>query len=458
MKGLKIDKALVIGLGFRTGLAVSNFLASKGARVVVSDSKSESELAGVTSRLASGIAVKSGDQSPDILDEGFDTVVISPGVPRTIPLVVEACGRGIPVISEIELAYRYLEGHIIAITGTDGKSTTTALAGHILSSLGLDSRVGGNIGTPLISFAEETGSSSVTVVELSSFQLETIDTFRPHVAAMLNVSSDHMDRYDGMDEYIDAKFRIAMNQDEEDAFIYNMDDPLIASRVNSVRAGLRSFSLSDGSAEIYCKDGTVLLNGPGGEVPVLDNRRLKILGLHNVQNAMAAILSVISVLSRMGRHADYDAIASACYSFPGLEHRMERIGEFRGRVFINDSKATTVAAVETALRSLPGMGVIILGGRTKGDDYTRLSGSMVERVRGVVLIGESRVEFEKIFSAYKPVSAATLDEAVAEALKLSKEGDIILLSPSCASFDMFSSYEERGKEFKKSFQRLAGEG
>ncbi len=440
------------GLSYRTGLAVSNFLASRGVTVVASDNKSEAELADVIRKLDPSVRVIAGDQNPAILDEGFDAVVLSPGVPKTIPLIAEAYKRKIPVMAEVELAFRNMKGSFIGITGTDGKSTTTALTGHVFRELGIDTHVGGNIGVPLISFAGKTSVASVVVAELSSFQLETIIDFKPDVAALLNVTPDHLDRYDGMNEYLDAKMRIAMNQDGGDSFIYNKDDVMSARSASRVRARLLSFSIESEDADIFYRDGAVYLRDGGRKVLLAE--RMKVLGMHNIQNAMVAILSAQAIMNKRGMEPDYQGIARAVYSFPGLEHRLERIGVFQGREFINDSKATTVNAVLTALRSFPGMGILILGGRTKGDDYSRLKIGLEGKIRSLVLIGESKEYFSKILSGVRHVYADTLDDAVAQAMRESREGDVILLSPACASFDMFKNYEERGAEFVKSFRRL----
>ncbi|OHD65521.1 MAG: UDP-N-acetylmuramoylalanine--D-glutamate ligase [Spirochaetes bacterium RBG_13_51_14] len=448
-----IKKALVVGLGYRTGLAVCNFLIGRGATVVASDSKSETELSEVLQKLDPAVRVVTGEQRTGLLDEGFDTVILSPGVPRNIPLVTEAYRRKIPVTAEVELAYRYLRGVIVGITGTDGKSTTTALTGHVLRELGMSVHVGGNIGIPLITFVDRTSDSSVIVAELSSFQLEAIERFRPDVSALLNVTPDHLDRYAGMDDYFAAKMRIAMNQKDDDCFIYNRDDAMACAGAQGVKSRTASFSLECDDADIYYHDGAVYLREGGRKV--LRREAMTIMGLHNVQNAMASILVVRAVMHKKGMTPDYDAFAEAVYSFPGLEHRLERIGVYQGREFINDSKATTVNAVLTAIRSLPAEGVLILGGRTKGDDYSRLSSGMNGRIRALVLIGESKDYFSKIFSGNRLVTADTLDDAVVKAMKESREGDVIILSPACASFDMFNNYEERGGEFKKSFHRLA---
>lgn len=452
MKSTDIHKALVVGLSYRTGLSVSNFLAARKVDVTASDSKSEAELADVIRNLDPAVRVVAGGQNPALLDEGFDAVVLSPGVPKTIPLIAEAYKRKITVMAEVELAFRYMRGSFIGITGTDGKSTTTAITGHVFRELGIDTHVGGNIGIPLVSFADKTSEQSVVVAELSSFQLETIIDMKPDVAALLNVTPDHLDRYDGMEAYLAAKMRIAMNQDGGDFFIYNRDDVMSARSASLVRSRTLSFSVETEDADIFLRDGAVYLREAGRKI--LETGRMKVLGLHNVQNAMVAILAAQSIMRKRGMEPDYGRIAEAVCSFPGLEHRLERIGVFQGREFINDSKATTVNAVLTALRSFPGMGVLVLGGRTKGDDYSRLKIGLEGKIRSLVLIGESKEYFAKILGGFPHVFADTLDDAVAKAMRVSREGDVILLSPACASFDMFKNYEERGAEFIRSFHRL----
>jgi UDP-N-acetylmuramoylalanine--D-glutamate ligase len=446
-------KVLVVGLGHRTGVAVANFLAGRGSAVVASDVKGSAELGDILPRLDPSVRVVTGEQKPELLDEGFDALVLSPGVPPGIPLVAEAFRRRIPVIAEVELAFRHLNGLLVGITGTDGKSTTTALTGHILARLGMDTLVGGNIGIPLISFAEKTSKDSVVVAELSSFQLEAIETFRPDVAVMLNVAPDHLDRYSGMEEYFRAKMRVAMNQVDGDFFIYNADDPMVRRGASRVHAHTLSFSLEDDAADIYYRDGAVYAKGSVERIFAADEMRMP--GMHNVQNAMAAVLAAASVMHRKGTVPDYERIGKAVCSFPGLEHRLEKIGSFEGREFINDSKATTVNAVITALKSLRGgRGVLILGGRTKGDDYARLAAALNGTIRTLVLIGESRDYFSEIFGGYDRVKADTLDDAVVKAMRASEKGDVILLSPACASFDMFKNYEERGNAFRGSLCRL----
>lgn len=451
------ENILVVGLGYRTGLATSNFLISKGKSVTVTDIKPEHELKDIIAKLDPAVKVISGNQTPQILEYGFDLVVLSPGVPATIPLILEAKNQNIPVIAEIELAFRYMKGHIIGITGTDGKSTTTTLTGHIFKTLGFKTFVGGNIGVPLVSFADETTEDSVTVIELSSFQLETIDTFRPDVAAILNVTPDHLDRYNGIDDYFAAKKRIFMNQTDEDWFVYNMDNKILTDAEGEYPAHVLRFSVNDTlDADSFYLNNSVYYRGEVIDLIIAEERELKIIGIHNMQNVMASVLMAVALHKKLGYNPDFDKIVEACRTFTGLEHRMEFAGEYMGRIFVNDSKATTIGAVEMAVKSIKDKGVIIIGGRTKGDDYSRLVPTLKDKARTVVLIGESSDLFAELFTGTNFLKAESMEDAVIKAMQSSQEGDMILLSPACASFDMFSSYDERGKVFKECFRKLAG--
>jgi len=281
-----------------------------------------------------------------------------------------------------------------------------------------------------------------------------VDEFRPDVAAILNVTPDHLDRYDGMESYFAAKMRIARNLRTDDYFVYNLDDARIAATVPDMKARAFSFSLADRRADSYYCDGAVYMKLKEREERVLETSRLRVMGVHNIQNAMASLLMVSAACAKGGMTFDPERAADACASFKGLAHRMELLGAFEGRLFINDSKATTVGAVEMALMSLPSQGVLILGGRTKGDDYARLRSSLPGRVRALVLIGESADEFARIFAGFAFQRASSMDEAVARAMRLSAPGDAVLLSPACASFDWFRNFEERGDVFRASFEKL----
>jgi len=450
----KNSTILVVGLGSRSGLSAANFLAAKGYNVYSSDIKHKNDLKEITEKLSSRVTVFYGNQNSDILNLGFDLIVLSPGVPKSIPLIKEAYRRNIPVIAEIELAYDFIKGKIIAITGTDGKSTTVSLVYHILKSIGIKSFLGGNIGIPLISLVEKTDDDSVTVVELSSFQLETINKFKPDVASILNITPDHLDRYDGMNDYFLTKSRITLNLAEDDFFVYNKDDKIICSGLQKNKAKKLSFSLEDRGSNAFFSEGNIFLNNQSEKNIILNSSRMQLIGIHNIQNTMAALLIVTSILEKMDVPTDLKEIVNACYSFKGLPHRMEWVGEFEGRSFINDSKATTIGAVEMALESIQKKGILILGGRTKGDNYRRLINCFNKKIRSLILIGESSYEFQEIFKDFPNSIADSLDDAIKKGMGESKDGDVILLSPGCASFDMFKNFEERGELFKKSFEKL----
>jgi UDP-N-acetylmuramoylalanine--D-glutamate ligase len=451
----KNSKILVVGLGKRSGLASCNFLSKKGYNVYASDIKSQEELKSIIKELPGNVKVFAGSQDPSILNEGFDMIVLSPGVPKNIALIQRAYEKKIPVIAEVELAYRYMKGSLVAITGTDGKSTTTSLVEHILGELGIRTFAGGNLGTPFISFAEKTDGQSVSVIELSSFQLETIDTLKPDVSAILNVTPDHLDRYDGMADYLGAKLRIAMNQTSDDFYVYKREDEMLGKSLGNIKSQKLSFSLKDKDADAFYLDGNIIIKHNEDKHMVFDTSKLQILGMHNIENTMAAILMTFSVLKKLDFAVDHEQIAEACYSFKGLAHRMEMVGTFNGRTFINDSKATTVGAVEMALNSIPYGSVLIMGGRTKGDDYSRLIHAIEKKIKHLILIGESANDFKKIYKNVPGEIAKSMDDAVRKALKASLIDDVILLSPACASFDMFSNFEERGEKFKEAVLKLA---
>jgi len=449
-----MGNVLVVGLGYRTGVAVSNLLISKGYDVTVSDLRNEVELKNEIKALDERVVVESSNQTIELLNNNYEFIVLSPGVPTKIPLIVEAKKRDIKVISEIEFASRYLKGDVIAITGTDGKSTTTTLTGFVLEKLGFEVFTAGNIGIPLASVVERSTENSVTVLELSSYQLETIDKFRPDIAAILNVSPDHLDRYENMEKYFEAKLRISENQSENDSIIYNLDDKVVKAGVEKLKANKTSFSVKDGNADIYCNNKNVCHKDYG---EMANPKKMKMPGLHNVKNGMASALMIIAFLKRREQELDLKKIAEAIYLFPGLEHRMEIVGVYKTRIFYNDSKATTVAAVQVAIKSLPTRGILIIGGQTKGDDYSRLKEVIRGKIKGIVAIGESAEYFYKLFTDLRCIKAESMEDAVLKALDFSDEKDSILLSPACASFDMFSSYEERGKVFKSCYEKLKNE-
>ncbi|MDA3899830.1 MAG: UDP-N-acetylmuramoyl-L-alanine--D-glutamate ligase [Spirochaetes bacterium] len=438
---------LVVGLGFRTGLTSANFLASRGFNVTVSDNKTEEQLGAVTAKLNSDVKRLLGEQNPSLLDAGFDLIVLSPGVPAKIPLIAEANKRRIPVIAEVELAFHFMRGEWIAITGTDGKSTTTALTNYILKKVSYDSREGGNIGIPLISLVDSSTDDSVTVAELSSFQLETIDAFHPRIATLLNLAPDHLDRYDSMDHYLEAKLRIGMNMVNEDFIVYNLDDEVIAYSAQKITAQALSFSVMDPEADCYY-DGTTIFLRLKERVVALDPSDLLILGIHNIKNLMATLLMIKSYCALLGVEPDFISLMAAAASFPGLKHRLEHVAVINNVKFINDSKATTVNSVKTALAACGANSVFIIGGRTKGEDYSILAEILRQGARHSILIGESSEQFEPLFAHNSYECADSMDEAVRKAFSAAVPGDCIVLSPGCASFDMYTDFEARGDDFK----------
>lgn len=445
-------RILVIGFTSRTGASVVRFALERGCHVTVSDRKPMEELREIMKTINGDVRLIAGEQTPSLLDEGFDLAVLSPGVPVAIPLVQEALRRGIPVISEIELAWREMKGHLIAITGTDGKSTTTALTGHLLEQCGIHSVVAGNIGIPFVEVVGSTRDDSVTVLELSSYQLETTRTLKPDVSVILNLSPDHMDRYDSLDSYMLAKMRITASQDTEDLCVYYKDDDRVRHHCNEIDVRRKKFSRFDETSDAFMKDGILYIDG----APFCASDDIALPGIHNRLNGMAALLAIKEILKKTGRSVDDATLRKALTSFRGLPHRMEDIGVYMGRRFLNDSKATTVGALEMALASLDTDAVLILGGRTKGDDYGRIL-PMLSKVRGLILLGESRYEFSELFSEFPHRLAATMEEAVKEAVDMSQPGDTILLSPACASFDMYANFEERGNHFRQVVEALEEE-
>ncbi len=449
------SKILVVGLGKRSGLASCNFLSKKGFRVFANDIKTYNELKPVIEDLDINVKIIAGNQDPSILDQGFNILILSPGVPGTIPLIKAANYRGIPVIAEVELAYRYMKGRLAAITGTDGKSTTTSLVGHIFEELGFMTFTGGNLGTPFISFAGDTNENSISVIELSSFQLESIHDLRPDVSAILNVTPDHLDRYSNMEEYLQAKLRIAMNQTPGDFYIYKKEDEMLSNNLKDIKAAKLAFSLKDSKADIFYIDGSIVVNDNGTQIKVLDTSKMQLIGMHNIENTMAAVLMAASIIKKTGIEVNYRLIGKSCYSFKGLPHRMEVAGSINGRTFINDSKATTVSAVEMAINSIPYGSILIMGGRTKGDEYSRLGPKIRNKIKHLVLIGESANDFQKLFNDVPGEIADSMDDAVVKAMKASAKDDVIILSPACASFDMFANFEERGEKYKEAVERLS---
>ena len=445
-------RVLVVGLG-KSGVASALFLKARGARVTVSDAKTEDQLREeIPVLLDHGIAVETGGHG-DRTFRGQDLIVVSPGVPVDAPHLVQARALGETVIGEIELAAQFLAGRIVAITGSNGKTTTTALAGEIVAAGGFPTLVGGNIGTPAISFAGRSNKDTVIVLEVSSFQLETIQTFRPKVAVVLNVTPDHLDRHRTFEAYADAKARIFENQRNDDFAVLNADDSTCVEMAKRTQAGVFWFSRKREVVQgAYVRDGRIWFRGPQGQHEIMLVSEIPLKGSHNVENVLAAVCcgALIGCQARQ--------IGDAVRSFKAVEHRLEFVAKVRGVDYYNDSKATNVDATIKALESFPANIHVILGGKDKGSDYTALNELLRERVKRVYTIGAAAAKIEShIQGAAEVVHAETLDAAVKRAAASALPGDVVLLAPACASFDQFNNYEHRGRVFKEVVHGLAAQ-
>jgi UDP-N-acetylmuramoylalanine--D-glutamate ligase len=441
-------RVLVVGLA-RTGVATALFGAGYGAIMKATDEKPEAELGDVPERLrAAGVLLELGGHNPaPFLQQ--DLIVLSPGVPAHLPELDRARDSGIPVWSEIELAWRFLRGKLVAITGSNGKTTTTSLVAHILKTAGIPTLMGGNIGTPLLSLVETSEDTSVTVAEVSSFQLETIEKFRPEIGVLLNLTPDHLDRHASFEEYAKAKMRMFENQIERDAAILNADDPEITKRMPS-RPRLYWFSRQKRVAEgAYLRDGQIVFRMEGDEIPLARREDIPLRGEHNVENVLAGCAAAYLA------GAAPAAIANGVKSFKGVEHRLEFVAEINGVSFYNDSKATNVDATVKALEAFPGPLLVILGGKDKGSPYAPLRDLLHERARAALLIGAAAEKIASEISGAVPVTqAGTLERAVQLASEQANPGDVVLLAPACSSFDQFENYEHRGRVFKKLVAQL----
>jgi UDP-N-acetylmuramoylalanine--D-glutamate ligase len=441
-------RVLVVGLA-RTGAAVSLFAAAYGATVTATDEKPESALGEAAARLrAAGVTLELGGHPPSIFFEQ-DLIVVSPGVPANLAPMVLAHVGGIPVWSEVELAWRFLRGKLVAITGSNGKTTTTSLVAHILESAGIPTLVGGNIGAPLISVVERSTDSTVTVAEVSSFQLEMIEAFRPEIGVLLNLTPDHLDRHRSFADYAAAKMRLFENQLERDFAILNADDPEVTRRMPS-KPHVFWFSRQKRVAEgAFLIDDQIVFRHEGSETPIGKRSDIFLRGEHNVENVLAACAAAYLA------GATPLAIANGVKTFRGVEHRLEFVGEIGGVSFYNDSKATNVDAALKALAAFGGPLIVILGGRDKGSPYLPLAEELRAKGRAVLLIGESADKIAgELGKAVLCLPAGTLDRAVEMAVERARPGDTILLAPACSSFDQFENYEQRGRAFKQLVARL----
>ncbi len=438
-------KTLVLGAG-KSGIASAKFLAGRGATVALHDKKS---IADWTEEARSLKFEKIGlldGQIPSWLLDQIDLVVISPGIPTgTIPARYVERKDG-EVIGEVELAYRFTKGRIVGITGSNGKTTTT-LIGEILKNAQIEAHVGGNIGTPLIDLAESSTDETWTVCELSSFQLETIKDFRPNVAVALNVTPNHLDRYDFFSDYAAAKHRLFMNQTAEDAAILNADDEITLSWAQNLKANVNLFSVKKELDEgLFLRGRDLVCRANDKEKILMTRDEIFLRGLHNVENVLASLAAGLAC------GASPDSMRETVKNFKGVEHRIEFVAEIEGVKFYNDSKATSVDAAQKALEALSDSGGkinLILGGRGKNAPYQPLAGLIEKTVRRLVLIGEDADNIESQLKNYAEIiRAENIKDAVEKSFENAEKGDAVLLAPACASFDMFKSFEERGTIFK----------
>jgi len=443
----------IVGMA-RSGMAAAEFLWKRGALVTLSDSRPaaalESEIRILNER---NIRYEAGGHSMALFDSA-DLIVVSPGVPMSLPVLQHAAQMGKTLIGEIELASRYLRGKVIAITGTNGKTTTTTLIGEILRTGGFPVQVGGNIGTPLISLVESSTENTWSVVELSSFQLEAAPTFRPDIAVILNITPDHLDRYASFDAYTQAKLNIFENQVSSDFAVLNHDDPNLQKAAAKIRSQVFWFS---GSHEVQCGTyavgGQIMFVSGKASEQVMTSGEVSLKGRHNIENVAAAITA-----ARLAGIPS-SSIARSVRNFKAVEHRLEPVTDIKGVHFFNDSKATNVDATIKALEAFESGVILILGGRDKGGDFKVLARLLQQRANGVILLGEASDKIRAQLAGTVPMRQAhNMDDAVRLAFQQATPGNTVLLAPACASFDMFQNYEHRGREFKAAVGRLQGTG
>jgi UDP-N-acetylmuramoylalanine--D-glutamate ligase len=450
---LKNKRVLVVGLG-KSGLSAAMFLRGLGARVTVSDTRSAVALAEqIPALLDAGIMVESGGHGL-LTFRRQDLIVVSPGVSLDTPEVKQVIGYGLPVIGELELASRFLRGGIIAVTGSNGKTTTTTLIGKIFADAGTPTQVGGNIGLPVIELVAQSTAETVNVLEVSSFQLETTEQFHPRIAIILNITPDHLDRHGSFERYVAAKEKIFANQTAQDALVLNADDRTTQMCAGRTKANVYWFSATKVVRQgIFVRDGVACwIEREGGVAePILPVSEIGLKGRHNVENVLAAVCAArLSTIPA-------EAIRASVASFKAVEHRLEYVRTVAGVEFYNDSKATNVDAAIKAVSSFPGCIHLILGGKDKDSDYTQMGGLLGERVKFVYTIGSAAEKIERqLHGMVKMVQAGTLDKAVAQAAKAATAGDVVLLAPACSSFDQFENYEHRGRVFRQLVMGLPG--
>ena len=446
MLELKGKKVLVVGLG-KSGLAAALFLRRRGAQVTVSDIRSAEALAkDIPALLDEGINVEAGGHGL-LTFRRQDLIVVSPGVPLDTPELVQARNLGRPIIGELELAARFLKGQILAVTGSNGKTTTTSLLGEILEKAGLPTQVGGNIGVPVVALIEESTDATWNVLEVSSFQLETTERFHPRIAVILNITPDHLDRHGTFENYALAKERIFAEQDQNDYCVLNADNARAAAAAKRSKARVYWFSLEhpvDPGA--WVNGGSILFRSSPHAEPehIMQLSGIPLKGEHNVENVLAAVCA-----ARLAG-ASAEIVRAGVEQFKAVEHRLEYVTTLNGIEIYNDSKATNVDATAKAIASFSGNIHLILGGKDKNSDYTELSDLLRARVKAVYTIGSAAAKIESQLRGIVALhSCETMDKAIGAIASAAHPGDIVLLAPACSSFDQFESYEHRGRVFKE---------
>jgi UDP-N-acetylmuramoylalanine--D-glutamate ligase len=443
---LKGKKVLVVGLG-KSGVSAALFLRSRGAQVTVSDMRSAAALAKeIPALLEHGVMVESGGHGL-LTFRRQDLIVVSPGVPLDTPVLAQVKAFGLTIIGELELAAQFLKGNVLAITGSNGKTTTTALTGEMLSSAGIETLVGGNIGVPVVDLIPKSTDQSWSVLEVSSFQLESTELFHPRIAVILNITPDHLDRHGSFENYALAKERIFSAQTASDFLVLNAGNARAAVAATRTAAKVYWFSLDQSVAQgAWVQDGQVVFREAGNAPlePVVPLKSIPLKGAHNVENVLAAVCA-----ARLAG-ASAESIGHAVQNFRAVEHRLEYVATDNGVEYYNDSKGTNVDAAAKAIAAFSGCIHLILGGKDKNSNYADLSDLLRKRVKAVYTIGAAAEKIESQIRGIVPiVHCETLDKAVAAARKAAHPGDVVLLSPACSSFDQFENYEHRGQVFKE---------
>lgn len=448
---LKDKNIVVVGLG-RTGLAVARFLHQQGARIVAADIADETALGDTVGKLrAMRIDVELGSHRSSIFQKA-DLIVVSPGVSHTIAPIAQARSRGVEVIGEVELAARFIQAPIIAVTGTNGKTTTTELLGQMLQNSGIPTFVGGNIGNPLIEYVSSGQKEQLVAAEISSFQLDTIDCFRPKISILLNITADHLDRYPDFEAYADSKIRIFKNQQAGDIAVLYGSDPLIRAKTANIESQRLFFPLLEANEQgatlngkriILKLDKLKLMQPEFCNQDILDITKTALMGRHNYENVCAASLAALAAGGTV------EGIQNTLDQFKGLAHRLEHVATINRVRFYNDSKATNVDGVLRALDCFSKPVLLLMGGRDKGSNFSALKDHMGKHVKELIVMGEAADPIRKALGHLKPTKvAASMQEAVATAFQDASPEEVILLSPGCASFDWYSSYAERGDAFR----------